>query len=84
MKSLKIFVLALLGVVSAITFSKAQDYKHPYGLVNQEGKVLDNKGKHIGWVTNEGVIKDINGVKISHVDSEVAWWMLKRVKKLER
>ncbi len=70
MKSFKIFVFAVLGVVSAISFSHAQDYKHPYGMVKEDGKVLSPDGKHIGWVTKDGIIKDTMGVKIAQMDAE--------------
>lgn len=70
MKTIKKIVLAMLGVVLAMSVSNAQDYKHPYGLVGEDGKVLSPNGKHLGWVTKEGVIKDAAGIKIAHVDSE--------------
>ena len=70
MNTITKFGLAILGVVFAISVSVTQDYKHPQGLVNEEGKMFDPSGKHIGWVTKEGVIKDSAGAKIAHIDSE--------------
>lgn len=60
--------LTILGVVLAIVVN-AQDYKHPYGLVKEDGKVLSPEGKLMGWITKEGVIKDSAGTKIAHIDS---------------
>lgn len=82
MKTITKLVLAILGVVFAISTSIAQDYKHPYGLVKEDGKVLDASGKHIGWVTKDGIIKDTAGVKIAHVDSEGSLVDAKTGKKL--
>ena len=70
MKTIKIVVLALLGVVFALTVSQAQDYKHPKGLINKDGKVFSPEGEHMGWITKDGIIKDTAGVKIAHIDAE--------------
>ena len=70
MKKLKLFVIAVLGVVSASMYVSAQDYKHPYGLIEKDGKVIDASGKHLGWVTADGIVKDEKGTKIAHLDSD--------------
>lgn len=70
MKNFQKLALTILGLVLAITVSNAQDYKHPYGLVNEDGKVLSPEGKQLGWITKEGIIKDSAGVKIAHIDNE--------------
>lgn len=82
MKTITKFALAVLGAVVALSVSVAQDYKHPYGLIKEDGKVLDASGKHIGWVTKEGVIKDTAGVKIAQMDSEGSLVSAKTGKKL--
>jgi hypothetical protein len=69
MKNIKKIIFAILGVVLALSL-KAQDYKHPYGLVNEEGKILSPEGKHIGWVTSDGIIKNSEGLKIAHIDTD--------------
>ncbi len=69
MKTITKFLLAIVMIVLALSVS-AQDYKHPYGLIQEDGKVMSPEGKHLGWVTKEGVIKDSTGVKIAHVDAE--------------
>lgn len=67
---MKTCMLALFGILLMTTFSFAQDYKHPYGLVSKEGKVTDSTGQHIGWITNDGNIKDAAGTKIAHVGAD--------------
>jgi hypothetical protein len=62
--------MAMLGVVFALSMVTAQDYKHPYGLIKEDGKVLDDSRKHIGWVTKDGIIKDITGAKIAYINGE--------------
>ena len=61
-------MLVLLGVIMTVTVN-AQDYKHPYGLVNKDGMIMDSTGKHIGSITKEGVLKDAEGNKIAQVDA---------------
>jgi hypothetical protein len=70
MKTMTKCLLGLLGVVVAMSVSVAQDYKHPYGMVQEDGKVLDGAGKHLGWVTKEGIIKDTLGMEMVHIDAE--------------
>jgi hypothetical protein len=53
MKRLQSIMLVLFVLVVTATASYAQNYKK----------------QHIGWVTNEGIIKDTAGVQIAHVDS---------------
>jgi|TARA_R110002124_G_scaffold264949_1_gene431678 hypothetical protein len=48
--------------------SYAQNYKMPVPSIDATGKITDAKGKHIGWVTSDGIIKDAAGVKIAHID----------------
>ena len=60
-------LLAMLGVVLAITISQAQNYKAPK--IDASGKIYDKDGKHIGSVTKEGVISDAMGMKMGHVDA---------------
>ena len=68
MKTLNTIITTLM--VSAFTFTgvDAQNYKAPN--IDATGKVMDSKGKHIGWVTKDGKIKDAAGTEIAHVNSE--------------
>ena len=70
MKTIAKFAFVLLGLVFVLSSAQAQDYKHPGGMINAEGKVFSPDGKHIGWVTKEGIIKDVKSVQVAHVDSE--------------
>ncbi len=70
MKTLTRLALTLLGFVFSLSVSMGQDYKHPQGLIKEDGKVLSPEGKFLGWVTKDGIIKDTLGVKIAHIDSE--------------
>ncbi len=70
MKKITKIALALLGVVVALSVTIAQDYKHPYGLVKDNGMVVSPEGNFLGWVTKDGIIKDTAGVKIAHIDSQ--------------
>lgn len=68
MKTIKSFVIALLGIVMTVNFATAQNYKA--AKIDASGKVLNAQGAHIGWVTKEGAIKDTSGNKIAVIDSE--------------
>jgi hypothetical protein len=46
----------------------AQNYKAP--AIDATGKITDHTGKHIGWVTTDGIIKDSAGGQIAHVDKD--------------
>ncbi|MBC7486138.1 MAG: DUF3659 domain-containing protein [Cytophagaceae bacterium] len=70
MKNKNVFLLMILGILLASPFCNAQDYKHPYGLVDSKGNVTDPDGKHLGSITPEGVINDAAGVQIAHVNAE--------------
>jgi len=49
--------------------SFGQNYKQQVPSIDGKGKVTDKNGKHIGWVTSEGIIKNAEGTKIAHMDS---------------
>lgn len=70
MKTTIKLVLAILGLAFSVSLLNAQDYKHPYGLVKEDGKIYSPEGTFLGTVTKDGVIKDTAGVKIAHIDSE--------------
>ncbi|HVD98900.1 MAG TPA: hypothetical protein VNB90_11905 [Cytophagaceae bacterium] len=70
MRIFKKFMFAVLGVILAISTVNAQDYKHPEGLIKEDGKVFNNEGKHIGWITKDGIVKDTSGQKVAEIDSE--------------
>lgn len=66
--------LLFLFVLIAVTLTVAQNsygqnYKMPIPSIDVKGKITDAKGKHIGWVTSEGIIKDAAGVKVAHIDN---------------
>ncbi|KAA6439652.1 DUF3659 domain-containing protein [Dyadobacter flavalbus] len=63
-----IFLLAFLFFAIGNVYS--QNYKQPIPSIDAQGKVTDAKGKHIGWVTSDGIIKDAAGVKIAHIDDK--------------
>lgn len=69
MKNQIVILFILFGLLLSSTFSIAQDYKHPYGLVSKEGKITDPKGTVIGSITKDGTIKDESGNKIATVNS---------------
>ena len=68
MKTLKSFVIVLLGIVMTANFTPAQNYKAPK--IDASGKVTNGNGTHLGWVTKEGAINDVSGNKIASIDSE--------------
>lgn len=80
MRTIKFLLLTLTLTLLAFMNSNAQNYKAP--AIDAAGKITDEKGKHIGWVTKEGVIKDSAGTKIAHVDSEGSLVDAKSGKKL--
>ncbi len=63
------FTNIILGIVLVLNVLAAQDYKHPHGLVDKNGKVSDAYGKHIGWVTSKGMVTDTKGKKIVHINA---------------
>ena len=60
-------IAVFIMIFSTINLS-AQNYKA--ASIDASGKVTDNNGLHLGWVTAEGTIKDTTGVEIAHVDSK--------------
>ena len=80
MKTLKLILLAVVTMLFGIANSNAQNYKAP--AIDASGKVTDAMGKHIGWVTKDGVIKDSAGTKIAHIDTEGSLVDAKSGKKL--
>jgi hypothetical protein len=59
----------MLGIILILNVLAAQDYKHPHGLVDNNGKVSDADGNHIGWVSRKGMVTDMKGRKIVHINS---------------
>lgn len=64
------FTLLLLILVIASQSVFSQNYKQPIPSIDAQGKIMDATGKHIGWVTSDGVIKDAAGRKIAHIDDQ--------------
>jgi hypothetical protein len=61
------FITMLLILLA--TFSlHAQNYKAPK--IDASGKVMNEKGHHIGNISAEGVITDANGQKIASIDPD--------------
>lgn len=58
-------MLAMLLITFSLT---AQNYKAPK--IDASGKVMNEKGHHIGNVSKDGVITNAEGEKIAHVDSD--------------
>src|SRR5690349_2174541 len=63
---IKVSFLFVLVLTAMLPMVHAQNYKAP--AIDAAGKITDQAGKHIGWVTSDGVIKDSSGVQIAHVD----------------
>lgn len=60
-------LLTVLGLILAINISQGQNYKAPK--IDASGKIMDKNGKHIGYVTQEGIINDAMGMKVAYVDA---------------
>jgi hypothetical protein len=67
MKTSSKIILVLLGLIMTITVN-AQDYKHPYGFVDKDGKITYSIGTHLVWITPAWALLDNNKVTIAHVD----------------
>jgi hypothetical protein len=70
MKKLIIFIFLTVVSLTAAQNCYAQNYKQPVPSIDAKGKITDAKGKHIGWVTIDGIIKDAAGTKIAHIDNK--------------
>lgn len=68
MKQIVKITMAII-VMSLVHVVNAQDYKHPFGWVKQNGKVTDSSGTFIGTILTNGTIKDTSGTTIAHVDT---------------
>lgn len=68
MKKLIFFFALAVVTLTVAQNSYAQNYKQPVPSIDAKGKITDAKGKHIGWVSSEGIIKDAAGVKVAHID----------------
>lgn len=64
------FTLLLLVLVTAAQTVLSQNYKQPIPSIDAQGKIMDGKGNHIGWITSDGVVKDASGKKIAHIDDQ--------------
>lgn len=69
MKNISI-IAAVLVMLIAASGSYAQNYKQPLPSIDAKGKITDAKGKHIGWITSDGIIKDATGAKVAHIDNQ--------------
>jgi len=78
--------LALLTFGLAIVShaqSNDSNYKHP--LLNASGKVFNEKGEELGWVTKEGIIQNAKGEKIAFIKgTEVTDATGKKIGKMEK
>ena len=69
MKNISIIAAMLLMLITG-SGSYAQNYKQPIPSVDAKGKITDAKGKHIGWTTSAGIIKNASRTKIAHIDNQ--------------
>lgn len=67
MKKIKNLTFAILGVVFAIQFAVAQNYKAP--AIDASGKLSDAHGNHIGTF-KDGAMMGHDGKKMSTIDPE--------------
>ncbi|WP_138994270.1 hypothetical protein [Larkinella sp. C7] len=70
MKKLLFFIFLAVVTLTAAPNGYAQNYKQPIPSVDAKGKITDAEGKHIGWVTSDGIIKNAAGIKIAHIDNQ--------------
>ena len=70
MEKLQFFLLFAFTIYAGTNASNAQNYKQPLPSIDAKGKIADAQGKHIGWMTHDGLINDATGVKIGHIDSQ--------------
>ncbi|WP_285544349.1 DUF3659 domain-containing protein [Dyadobacter frigoris] len=69
MRKLQLLAAALFFIIVTAVMSFGQNYKQPVPSIDAKGKITDKDGKHIGWVTQDGLIKNASGTKIAHMDS---------------
>lgn len=69
MKNIRLIAASLFFVLIATVISFGQNYKQPVPSIDAKGKVTDKHGKHIGWVTQYGLIKNAAGTKLAHIDA---------------
>lgn len=68
MKKFTKYLMTILGVVLAVSFASAQNYKAPK--IDASGKITDKEGKYVGNVNSKGEITDTLGIKLAYVDSD--------------
>lgn len=69
MKNISI-IAAVFVMLIAASGAYAQNYKQPLPSIDAKGKITDAKGKHIGWITSDGIIKDATRAKVAHIDNQ--------------
>jgi hypothetical protein len=69
MKNISI-IAAVLVMLIAASGAYAQNYKQPLPSIDAKGKITNAKGKHIGWITSDGIIKDATGAQVAHIDNQ--------------
>lgn len=78
-----ILALALLTLVVMTSAQSQENYKHPH--LNSSGKVLNEKGEELGWITQEGIIFNAKGEKVAFIKgTEVTDASGKKIGKIEK
>jgi hypothetical protein len=67
MKTLKLIIPVIIGMIVIVSSVFAQNYKAPK--IDASGKITDIDGKHIGTVNTKGEIIDAMGMKIAAIDA---------------
>jgi hypothetical protein len=82
---IKCLLIALVAFSSATSLyaQKEQNYKHPY--LNASGRVLDEKGQELGWVSKDGIVYNSKNEKIAFIKgTEVTDAAGKKIGKMEK
>ncbi len=67
MKTIKKVALSILGVVLALNFAVAQNYKAP--AIDASGKMTNSKGEHVGTF-KDGAMMGHDGKKMATIDAQ--------------
>lgn len=68
MKKLQLLTAVLFFMVITAVMTLGQNYKQPVPSIDAAGKITNRDGKHMGWVSKDGLFKNTEGTKIAHVD----------------
>ena len=84
LRSMVAIVMILSGIATAAQAQNTDaNYKHPN--LNASGKVFNEQGEELGWVTKEGIIFNAKGEKIAFIKgTEVTDADGKKIGKMEK